>query len=104
MSDGSSPDISVILVTLDHYGRIHKTIKYIRSQTVRDRLEIVIVAPSLDKLGLDVSELKDFLQFQVVEVGEIISTGETIAAGFRKACAPVGTYVEEHAYPEPGWA
>ena len=104
MSDSSSPDISVILVTLDHYERIRKAIKYIRSQTVRDRLEIVIVAPSLDELGLDVSELKDFLQFHVVEVGEIKSTGESIAAGVHKACAPVVIYVEEHAYPEPGWA
>ena len=104
MSDSSSPDMSVVLVTLDHFDRIRKTIKHLRSQTVRDRLEILIVAPSVDKLGLDDSELKDFLQFQLVEVGEIMSTGEAIAAGVQKACAPVITYVEEHVYPEQGWA
>ena len=104
MDDGNSPDMSVVLVTLDQYERIRKTIKHLRSQTVREQLEIVIVAPSLDKLGLDESEMKDFLQFQVVEVGEIMSTGESIAAGVHKACAPVVTYVEEHVYPEPGWA
>ncbi len=72
MNDGSSPDMSVVLVKLDHYERIRKTISHLRLQTVRDRLEIVIVAPSLDKLDLNESELKDFLQFQVVEVGEIM--------------------------------
>jgi|SRR3990172_74382 len=104
MSDGSSPDISVILVTLDHYERIRKTIKYLRSQTVSDSMEVVIVAPSSDKLGLNESELKDFLKFQVVEVGEIESTGGCIAAGVHKSCAPVISYVEEHVYPEAGWA
>ncbi len=96
--------MSVIIVTPDSYDTIRKTIEHLRTQTVRERLEIVIVAPSAERLGLVESEMKDFLQFCVIEVGEIRSTGGAIAAGVRKACAPIVTYVEEHAYPEPAWA
>lgn len=46
MSDRPSPDMSVVLVTPDRYETIRQTIKHLRAQTVRDRLEVIIVAPS----------------------------------------------------------
>ena len=104
MNNCSSPAMSVVLVTPDSYGAIRKTIKHLQAQTVSNRLEIVIVAPSAGKLQLDESELKEFFQFHVVEVGRMRSTGGAIAAGVRKATAPVVAYAEEHSYPEPGWA
>ncbi len=104
MGDSNHPEMSVVIVTPDNFATIRKTVKHLLSQTVRDKLEIVIVTPSVDGLGLDDSEMKDFLQFRVIEVGEIGSTGEAIADGVRKAGAPVVTYVEEHVYPEPDWA
>jgi glycosyltransferase involved in cell wall biosynthesis len=104
MNDPHSPEISVVIVTPDHYNTIRKTIRHLRAQTVRDKLEIVIVAPSAERLALDVSELKDFFRFLVVEVGKIESTGEAVAAGVHNASAPVVTYVEEHVYPAQGWA
>jgi glycosyltransferase involved in cell wall biosynthesis len=96
--------MSVVVVTPDRYEVIRKTIRHLQAQSVRDQLEVVIVAPSADKLGLDESELKDFLQFRVVEVGAIRSTGGAIAAGMLQAQAPVVAYAEEHSYPFPGWA
>ena len=104
MSDRSSPAMSVVLVTPDSFRAIHKTIKHLQAQTVSNRLEIVIVAPSVGRLQLDESELKEFFQFHVVEVGRIWSTGGAIAAGVRKATAPVVTYAEEHSYPDSAWA
>ncbi len=104
MDDLRSPEISVVIVTPDNFATIRDTMAYLRKQTVKDQMEVVIVAPSLDGLGLDESEMKDFFKFSVVEIGEIWSTGGAIAAGVRKAHAPVVTYVEEHVYPEPGWA
>ena len=104
MTNSFSPEMSIVLVTLDNYGTLRKTIRHLRAQTVRDKLEIVIVAPSAERLGLDLSELKDFFRFQVVQVGKIDSTGKAIAAGVHNASAPVVTYVEEHVYPDQGWA
>jgi GT2 family glycosyltransferase len=96
--------MSVVLVTPDNYETIRKTIKHLRAQTVRDKLEVVIVAPSVEKLDLVESEMKDFPQFYLVECGEFSSTGGAVAAGVLKASAPVVTYVEEHVYPESDWA
>ncbi len=104
MNDTHSPEISVVIVTPDHYNTIRKTIRHLRTQTVRDKLEIVIVAPSADRLGLDLSEMKDFLRFLVVEVGEIklVAKAKTIAV--RKANAPIVAFAEDHCYPDPNWA
>ena len=43
---GRSAELSVVIVTPDCYETIGKTMGYLRAQTARDRLEIVIVAPS----------------------------------------------------------
>jgi GT2 family glycosyltransferase len=96
--------MSVVIVTPDHYDTISRTITYLRAQTVREWLEFVIVAPSADTLEVNEAELKDFFQFRVVEVGEIRSIAQANAAGIRQASAPVVAFVEEHSYPEPGWA
>jgi hypothetical protein len=98
------PEMSVVMITPDRYASIRKSIGHLRAQTLRNRLEVLIVAPSADRLGLDESELRDFHQFRVIEVGTIRSTAGAIAAGVRQASAPVVAYVEEHSYPEPGWA
>ena len=45
---GSSPQMSVVIVTPDSYETIRKTVEHLRAQTVKDRLEIVIVAPSAE--------------------------------------------------------
>ena len=104
MSGSNSPEMSVVIVTPDNYETIRKTIKYLRAQTVKEKLEIVIVAPSVDSLDLNESELKEFLLFGVVEFGPIRSSAKARAAGIRRATAPVIALVEDHSYPVPGWA
>jgi glycosyltransferase involved in cell wall biosynthesis len=98
------PAMSVVLITPDNYGAIRKTIGHLRAQTVKNSLELVIVAPQSDNLNLNKSDLQDFYQFRVIEVGRITLTGKALAEGFRQASAPIVTYAEEHSYPEPGWA
>ncbi|HWP92349.1 MAG TPA: glycosyltransferase [Thermodesulfobacteriota bacterium] len=104
MNDPHSPEISVVIVTPDHYNTIRKTIRHLRTQTVRDKLEVVIVAPSADRLGLDLSEMKDFLRFLVVEVGEIKLVAKAKAIAVRQAIAPIVAFAEDHCYPDPDWA
>jgi hypothetical protein len=104
MSDRHAPAMSVVIVTPDRYETIRKTMNHLRAQTVKNRLEVVIVAPSAEKLDLDDSELADFLQFCVVEVGAMKSTAEARAAGVRQASAWVVAFLEDHSYPCSGWA
>ena len=104
MKASDSPKISVIIVTPDGYQTIGKTIEHLRRQTIRDKIEVVIVAPSASSLTVDDGMLKDFFGTELVEVGEMKTTGAAIAAGVRAASAPVVAYAEEHSYPAPRWA
>ncbi len=104
MIQSASPDMSVVVVSLDRYERIRLTVAALRGQTARRQLEIVIVAPSREGLNLNEADLQEFLSYQVVEVGPIRSTGGAIAAGFQRAHAPVVAYAGEHSYPFPTWA
>lgn len=99
-----TPEMSVVLLTPAGYHTIRRTIRHLRAQTVRDCLEIVIVAPSASGLGLDAGELADFLRVQVVEVGPFYSVAAARAAGIRRASAPIVALGEDHSYPAPGWA
>jgi GT2 family glycosyltransferase len=104
VSDLDSPEISVVIVTPDRYETIRKTIGHLRAQTIRDRLEVVIVAPSADALEADAEQLKDFARSCIVEAGKIKSVAWANAIGVRRASAPVVAFVEEHSYPAPAWA
>jgi hypothetical protein len=46
---------SVILLTPDNYATIGKTMHCLKSQTLHDQLEIIIVAPSRERLQMDES-------------------------------------------------
>lgn len=96
--------MSVVVITPDKYGTIRKTIRHLRSQKICGRLELILVAPSAKDLRPDESELKNFLQHKVVEVGAVSSTARARAAGALEASAPVVAFAEDHAFPAPGWA
>ena len=99
-----TPDLSVVLVTPDTYETIRRTVRYLRAQSARARIELVIVAPSANDLAPDISELGAFGSFRVVEAGAVESVARANAAGVRAAVAPVVVFVEEHSFPQPGWA
>ena len=104
VSDGRAAKMSVVLVTPNQYGAIRETMEQLQAQTAVDQLEIVIVAPSARALDCDRTDWSSFDRVRVVEVGEIKSTGKALAAGVRESSAPVVSFAEEHAYPDPAWA
>jgi len=104
MTDAAGPVMSVVLATPSGYEIIRKTIDHLQAQTVRDCLEVVIVAPSANGLEPAQAELAGFRGVQVVEVGPIRSRARAYAAGIRRATAPVVALAEDHAFPDPDWA
>lgn len=102
--EGGGPPLSVVLFTRGRYESIRKTIQYLREQTAREQLEIVIVAPSAEGLGLIESDRSGFRAFRVVEIGPFKSGARARAAGIRQATAPVVVLGEDHSYPDSGWA
>jgi GT2 family glycosyltransferase len=96
--------MSVVLLTPKGYETIRRTIGHLREQTVRDRLEIVIVAPAAPELDLDRGELADFGGVQVVETGPMVSAAAARVAGIRRATAAIVALGEDHSFPDPDWA
>lgn len=95
----ADPAISIVVVT-DHFATIRRVVEHVRRQTIRDRVELVIVAPSRAALELDEGAV-DGLRVTVVEVGSIMPMPPSRAAGVRAATAPIIFLGETHSYPAP---
>lgn len=98
------PEMSVLLVTTDNYETIRRTLWHLRRQTISDRLEVIVIAPSRESLALPESEVTGFNLLTVVEVGEIKKVSHAIAVGLRRATGLFAAFAEDHCYPEPEWA
>lgn len=104
VTDQRAPTMSVVIATPDCYETIRTTIRHLRTQTVKDQLEIILVAPAASMVDLDESELAVFCRVHVVEVAAVTSIGAANAKGIRQASAPLVALAEDHAFPAPGWA
>lgn len=104
MAEPNTPRMSVVIVTAPGYQRIRNTIAHLRAQTVKEHLEIVMVAPSAEDLGLIESELKDFCAYRVVELAPFTTLSKALAAGIGAASGPVVVLAEDHSFPDPDWA
>ena len=103
-SSGDSPDLSAVITTPDCFETIRKTIRHLKAQAVRERIEVVIVAPESAITDIGMDELQDFWGYQVVRTAGVASVGAANAAGIRRARAPIVALAEDHSFPEPGWA
>lgn len=102
--NGGTPALSVVLATQDSYETIRTTVSHLLRQTIVDRIELIIVAPTAGQLKLKKEELAPFANAQLVETGPIESIGEANANGIRNASAEVVVLAEDHCFPEPHWA
>jgi hypothetical protein len=91
-------------MTPDRYESIRRTVAWVRAQDARDRIELVILTQSPERLDLDDAELAELHSFQVVDLGEERSRASANAIGTRAARAPVVVFSEDHVCPQPGWA
>jgi hypothetical protein len=100
----STPLLSAIVITRDTYEAVRTTVRHLRAQSLHDRMEVVLIAPSRATLAEDASELGAFQSVRIVEVGDVRSEAAGYAAGIRAADAPIVVFTEDHCYPGTGWA
>jgi hypothetical protein len=94
------------MVTRDDVDGIARAVRHLAAQTIRDRIELVVVAPSRERLGpaVDSATGAGFHAVRIVEHGRITTRGTAAASGVRAASARIVGFVENHSFPEPGWA
>ncbi len=99
------PAMSVVMITPDGYETISAVLRHIHAQSGREQLEIVIVAPAFDALSPRVPALNGFHGLHVLPFAAAASsTAAARAAGVQAARAPIVAFVEDHCFPQAGWA
>jgi len=96
--------MTVVLATIPGYESIRKTIRHLKNQTVRDRLEIIIISPSMEMSAATESDLKDFHNVIFMEADIDNELYEAWEEAVHRAGAPVIAFGENHAFPVPEWA
>ena len=102
--DGSVPDLSVVLITPDSFETVRRTATCIVRQSVRSRIELVIVAPAGAVIDVDRELVAPLAGVQVIRLASLTPTGPARAAAIRAASAPIVAFGEEHCFPAAGWA
>jgi hypothetical protein len=100
---GEPPLLSVILPTCDDYSTIRLTVRALGRQTIRDRIELVIVAP-IDDPVVNEDEVAGFAKVTIVNGGPLRTSNISRAAGIRAASASIVVLSEDHSFPDPDWA
>ena len=95
--------MSAVLAT-DRLETASRTLECLRRQTIRDRLEIVLVSTSGEPLGVAPDELAGFAAYVLVEPEAPLSLPLGRAAGIRAARAPLVFVAETHGFPHPEMA
>ena len=100
----SDPQISVICIVPDNLKTVRIILEHLERQTVADRIELVLVTPMrLDGVEAGL-KTRGFAAVTIVETGPMLSTAHARAVGVRRAAAPLVAFVEDHCFPDPGWA
>jgi len=100
----ADPALTVVLAALADGAVLETTLWHLRAQTARERIELVVVTPSRQRLGplpVDMGGLHDC---RVLEVPSVTSCAAANTAGVRAASAPIVALVEDHSFPAPDWA
>ncbi len=96
---GRPAALGVVLVT-DATETIAAVMQCLRAQTVRDRLEVVVVGP----IDQDAYRAEEFACVHIVHIPRIVSLERARAAGVRRATAPIVFIGETHSFPRPDFA
>ena len=101
---GDAPLLSVVLATPYDFASLLPVLRYLRAQSIQDRIEVVLVGSTGAEFCVDAGALDGFWGHQVLHVGPIASLNVPRAAGIRATHAPIVALTEDHCFPDPGWA
>lgn len=104
MASRNDPTLSVIVVAERHSECLRLTLESVGAQTIASELECIVVTRSSADLALADDTAHGLHSLRVVEDSAMDDAGKAKAAGVRSARAPLVAFIEDHSYPDPGWA
>jgi len=93
-------ELSYVVAT-DTFETIRAVVRAVAEQTVRDRVELVIVCPSERELALDPAETETIGATTVVEAGTVVPLSRARALAIRRSSCPLVFIGETHSFPAP---
>ncbi|MFI5323069.1 MAG: glycosyltransferase [Thermodesulfobacteriota bacterium] len=104
MKKGQTPHVSVIITTIGGYESVRTTIEHLNKQTVRERLEVIVITPPPKWPDAVRKEFKLFYNCSLIEADIDNELYKAWASAVHQSSAPVVAFGENHAFPEPKWA
>jgi hypothetical protein len=99
-----APTLSVVLAAPHGLDSVRRTLDRLHAQTVRERLEVIVVTDG-EVAGDDVRQALDaFAARRVVRLPSLESRAAANAEGCRHAHAEVVAFAEDHCFPDARWA
>jgi hypothetical protein len=101
----TEPVLSILISTPALSATLVRPLRFLQRQTIRDRIELILLAPSETTFeDLDPALIEGYAVVKTLAVGSIATVEECFAPGIEAATSPVVALLENHVYPEPGWA
>jgi hypothetical protein len=102
--DRAAPALTVVLPTWDTFDALRTTVAHLTAQTVAGSIELIICAPSAERVAVDADAVRGLHSVRVLEAGPLKETGPVRARAIREAAADVVAFAEDHCFPYPDWA
>jgi hypothetical protein len=102
--DAAATALSVVIVAVRGTASIERTVRHLRAQTASRLIEVIVVATTVDEIDAAALGAGEFAAFRVIAVGPITERGAAAAVGMLAATSPIVGLIEDHSFPEPGWA
>jgi len=99
-----TPGLSIIVVAMNDCNSVQNLIVHLSHQTVADKIEIIILIAHKSEFFLKYKKMEPFFNIRISHVDSELSLGEVKAVGLRLANAPVVVFLEDHVFPEGGFA
>ena len=96
--------MSVIITTIGGYESVRTVIEHLKMQTVADRLEVIIISPSMRLTAAEEAELKHFSNSIIMEADLDNGLSDAWVDAVNESRAPIVAFGENHAFPEQQWA
>ena len=98
------PLLSVVLITPDEFETIRCTVRHLAAQSIANRLELLVVAPSSARVDIPPDAVAALHGCRLVPIDEWSTLSHAKSVAVKVATAPVIAFAEDHSFPEPEWA
>ncbi len=98
------PRLTVVLIAVQGYEIIQRTVAHLRRQTIADGIELLVMASNPEQAAIPDDVCEYFCDVRIVDIDGQRHMGSLRAEGIRQARAPYVAMAEDHCFANAVWA